>query len=180
MTQASREPRKIGYARVSTREQNLDLQLQALREAGCARIYADHGISGAKRHRLEFDRALKSLRAGDVLVVWKLDRMSRSLRDLVDIMELLRRKGAHFECITDRIDTTSAMGQFTFHIMAAMAELERSLISERTKAGLEAARRRGSRLGRPPSPRCSCSNLVWPRHTQSTRQRSAHSDRTVP
>ena len=149
MTKPARTPRKIGYARVSTPEQRLDLQLEALRQAGCDAIYADHGVSGAKRSRPEFDQAIAALGQGDTLVVWKLDRMSRSLRDLVDIMELLRTRGCHFECITDRIDTTSAMGQFTFHIMAAMAELERSLISERTKAGLAEARRRGQGLGRP-------------------------------
>ena len=142
-------PRRIGYARVSTEGQNLDLQLNALREARCDLIFADHGVSGVKTRRPEFDKAMAMLGAGDTLVVWKLDRMSRSLRHLVDIVEGLRLRGCQFECITDAIDTSSAMGQFTFHIMAAMAELERSLISERTLAGLAAARARGQRLGRP-------------------------------
>lgn len=147
--ECSRPPRRIGYARVSTEGQNLDLQLDALRKAGCDLVYADHGVSGMKASRPEFDKAMAALHAGDTLVVWKLDRMSRSLRHLVDIVEELRQRGCQFECITDAIDTSSAMGQFTFHIMAAMAQLERSLISERTLAGLDAARARGQRLGRP-------------------------------
>lgn len=142
-------PRRIGYARVSTEGQRLDLQVTALEQAGCDHIFADHGVTGARRNRPEFDKAMAMLAAGDTLVIWKLDRMSRSLRHLVDIVEELRLRGCHFECVTDAIDTSSAMGQFTFHIMAAMAELERSLISERTLAGLAAARARGQRLGRP-------------------------------
>ncbi|MCJ2187887.1 recombinase family protein [Novosphingobium beihaiensis] len=153
----------IGYARVSKIDQNLDLQLDALRAEGCEAIYADHGVSGAKRKRPEFDKALNALRAGDTLVVWKLDRMSRSLRDLLDIVEEIHGRDAHFKCITDQIDTTNPMGEFFFHILASLAHFERRLISERTKAGLEAARKRGVRLGRPPRDR-------WIRERRCNRQ----------
>ena len=168
MTNNTNAPRKIGYARVSKADQHLDLQIIALKDAGCDRIYADHGVSGTKRHRPEFDKALKALRPDDILVVWKLDRMSRSLRDLVDLMEELRTRQCHFECLSDKIDTTSAMGQFTFHIMAALAELERSLISERTKAGLEAARQRGVKLGRPQKSRFKARHLIAPHKHRAT------------
>jgi DNA invertase Pin-like site-specific DNA recombinase len=142
-------PRRIGYVRVSKEDQRLSLQLDALHAARCDVIYMDHGVSGMKARRPEFDKAIDGLRRGDTIVVWKLDRMGRSLRHLVDVMQLIEGRGAHFECITDAIDTSTAMGKFFFHVMAALAELERELISERTRAGLEAARARGKRLGRP-------------------------------
>ncbi len=151
MTTKTNAPRKIGYARVSTADQRLDLQLDALREAGCDPIFADEGLSGAKRNRLEFDRAIAALREHDTLVVWKIDRMSRSLRHLVDIMDELTKRGCHFESLTDKIDTSTPMGLFTYNLLGSIAQLERSLISERTKAGLSAARKRGVRLGRPPT-----------------------------
>lgn len=142
-------PRRIGYIRVSKDDQRLSLQLDAMRRARCDLIFPEHGVSGAKGKRPEFDKAMAALRPGDTLVVWKLDRMGRSLRHLVDVMQAIEARGAHFECITDAIDTSTAMGKFFFHVMAALAQLERELISERTRAGLEAARARGKRLGRP-------------------------------
>lgn len=144
-------PRKIGYARVSTADQNLDLQIDALRQAGCHKIFSDHGVSGGVRHRPELDRALGSLRAGDQLVVWKLDRLGRSLAHLIEILDALKSRGVHFESLTEKIDTTSIYGEFIFHLIAAMAQMERKIISERTRAGLEAARKRGAKLGRRPS-----------------------------
>lgn len=143
-------PRKIGYARVSTPDQCLDLQIDALRKAGCDTIFADHGVSGGTRHRPELDRALAMLRAGDQLVVWKLDRLGRSLAHLIEILDALKSGSVHFESLTEKIDTTSIYGEFIFHMIAAMAQMERKLISERTRAGLDAARKRGSKLGRKP------------------------------
>ncbi|MEH6717111.1 recombinase family protein [Parasphingorhabdus flavimaris] len=141
--------RKIGYARVSCAEQRLDLQLNALKKHGCDKVYADHGLSGARKKRPELDAALSALVEGDSLVVWKLDRISRSIRDLFTITDDLNNRGCSFESLTDNIDTSSAMGEFFFHVLAAISQLERGIISERTKAGLEAARQRGVRLGRP-------------------------------
>ncbi len=140
---------RIGYARVSTEEQNLDLQIDALRGAGCDSIFADQGISGAKINRPGLAEALHTLKAGDTLIVWKLDRLGRSLRDLISVMSDLDRSSIRFVSLTESIDTQTSTGRFTFHMIAALAEFERSLISERTRAGLESARRRGSRLGRP-------------------------------
>lgn len=141
-------PRKIGYARVSTAEQRLDLQLDALRAAGCDPIYADHGISSIRR-RPELEKALAALCPGDMLVVWQLDRLGRSMHDLLAKVSYIRERGCHITCTAEPIDTTSPMGECFFHISAAFAHLERRIISERTKAGLEAARARGQRLGRP-------------------------------
>ncbi|WP_081055196.1 recombinase family protein [Burkholderia vietnamiensis] len=140
---------RIGYARVSTEEQNLDLQIDALRGAGCGSIFADQGISGAKFNRPGLAEALHVLKAGDTLIVWKLDRLGRSLRDLISVMSDLDRSSIRFMSLTESIDTETPTGRFTFHMIAALAEFERSLISERTRAGLKAARQRGSRLGRP-------------------------------
>ena len=139
----------IGYARVSTEEQNLDLQQDALKKAGCAVIYEDHGISGADRTRPGLAKALSAARAGDVLVVWKLDRLGRSLPHLVETVNGLRDIGVGFRSLQEQIDTTSAGGRFYLHILAALAEFERELISERTKAGMAAAKRRGQHVGRP-------------------------------
>ncbi len=141
---------KIGYARVSTDEQNLGLQLDALAAAGCERIFKDEGLSGANGNRPGLASALRAIRPGDVLVVWKLDRLARSLPYLIEVLEDLGRRGVEFESVTERIDTTSPYGEFVFHLIGAVAQLERSLISERTRAGLMAARKRGQRLGRPP------------------------------
>jgi DNA invertase Pin-like site-specific DNA recombinase len=141
----------IGYARVSTEEQNLDLQIQALERAGCERIFSDHGISGAVQSRHGLDGALATLKAGDKLVVWRLDRLGRSLSHLVQLMEKLGRRKVRFHSVSESIDTTSSGGRLVFHMMAALAEFERSLISERTRAGMAAAKARGRRMGRAPA-----------------------------
>ncbi len=138
---------KIGYARVSTRDQNLDLQTAALRAAGCAKIYEDT-ISGAKRERPGLDRALEHLRAGDTLVVWKLDRLGRSVKDLVEMVGELEKRGVHFQSVTDSIETATPAGRFFFHVMASLAQMERELLVERTRAGLDAARAQGRVGGR--------------------------------
>jgi DNA invertase Pin-like site-specific DNA recombinase len=140
----------LGYARVSTDEQKLDLQLHALREAGCNRLFVDKGISGGESDRPGLTKALTSLRPGDTLVVWRLDRLGRSLINLIQLIETLGRHGINFRSLNENIDATSSGGRLIFHMMAALCEFERTLISERTKAGMDAARRRGRRLGRPP------------------------------
>ncbi|MFT4012765.1 MAG: recombinase family protein [Paracoccus sp. (in: a-proteobacteria)] len=140
---------KVGYARVSTEEQNLDLQRAALRLAGCRMVFEDHAVSGATHERPGLAQAMDVLGPGDVLVVWKLDRLSRSLAHLVKIIDELGRCGIGFASLTESIDTTSPGGRFLFHIMAALAEFERALIAERTRAGMVAARERGKTLGRP-------------------------------
>jgi DNA invertase Pin-like site-specific DNA recombinase len=137
----------IGYARVSTVDQSVDLQLDALKEEGCQTVYQEKESS--KRDRPELAAAMKSLRIGDVLVVWKLDRLARSLKELIDLVNQVNAKGAHFRCLTQEIDTTTAAGKLTFALFAAIAEFERDLIAERTKAGLAAARARGNNGGRP-------------------------------
>lgn len=139
---------RIDYARVSTTDQNLDLQLDALRQAGCGQLYTDQ-ISGAKAERPGLARALSHLRVGDTLVVWRLDRLGRSLRDLVEQVEQLRQRDVGFRSLHEAIDTTTPSGKLTFHLFAALAELERELIRERTRAGLVAARARGRVGGRP-------------------------------
>ncbi|WP_262966891.1 recombinase family protein [Methylobacter psychrophilus] len=141
---------KIGYARVSTDDQNLDLQQDALKKAGCAVIYKEK-VSGKNTERLELEQCRKALRAGDTLMVWRLDRLGRSLPDLVRIVTELERDGIGFESLTEKIETTNANGKLTFHIFAALAEFERNLIRERTHAGLTAARARGRKGGRKPA-----------------------------
>lgn len=138
----------IGYARVSTTEQNLDLQTDALRTAGCERLFTDT-VSGATVDRPGLDAALTECRAGDTLVVWKLDRLGRSLPHLVDIVRDLGVRGVGFKSVQENIDTTTAGGKLIFHIFASLAEFERDLIRERTNAGLAAARARGRTGGRP-------------------------------
>ena len=140
----------IGYARVSTIEQNLDLQLDALKNIGCKKLYEDK-ISSSQLNRPGLNDALADLRAGDTLVVWKLDRLGRSLRNLIELINDLQEKEIMFRSIQDGIDTSNSIGQFFFHITGAFAELERNLIKERTKAGLDAARARGRTGGRKPS-----------------------------
>lgn len=140
----------VGYARVSTDEQNLDLQNDALRNAGCGRICEDRGFSGAQRTRPGLDAALALLEPGDVLVVWRLDRLGRSLLDLVSLIDDLAARGIGVRSLTESFDAGSSGGRLIFHLMAALAEFERELIAERTRAGLAAARARGIRLGRPP------------------------------
>ncbi|MBN8995375.1 MAG: recombinase family protein [Rhizobiales bacterium] len=140
---------RIGYARVSTDEQNLRLQLDALRAAGCERIYRDDGISAVARDRPGLRRAIKRLKSGDVLVVWKLDRLGRSLAHLIEVITGLRDDGVGFHSLSEAIDTTTPGGRLIFHVMGALAEFERELIAERTRAGMSAAKRAGIRLGRP-------------------------------
>ena len=130
----------IGYARVSTHEQNLDLQRDALKQAGCAKLVEDTA-SGSKAQRSGLDRALELLRNGDTLVVWRLDRLGRTLKHLIELITELEGRGIGFRSITEAIDTTSPGGTLVFHIFGALAEFERNLIRECTKAGLEAARR---------------------------------------
>ncbi|CAN0642342.1 MULTISPECIES: recombinase family protein [Burkholderia] len=142
---------KIGYARVSTDEQNLDLQKDALRRAGCEVIFADQGISGATFQRPGLERALHRLKNGGVLVVWRLDRLGRSLGKLVDLVSYLEQQDVKFESLSENISTDSSGGVLLFHMMAAMAQFERTLISERTKAGIQAAKARGKRHGRKPA-----------------------------
>jgi DNA invertase Pin-like site-specific DNA recombinase len=137
----------IGYARVSTQEQRLDLQREALKKAGCDKIY-DDVTSGSRDERHGLTLALEVLRSGDALVVWKLDRLGRSVKQLVNLVAELEEKGIHFKSLTDSIDTSSPVGKFFFHIMASLAEMERELIIERTRAGLAAARQNGRRSGR--------------------------------
>ena len=138
-----------GYARVSTEEQNLDLQRQALEAAGCKKIHEAHGVSGAARERPGLTRALAGAEPGDVLVVWKLDGLGRSLPHLVEVINGLRDAGVGFRSLQEQIDTTSAGGRFYLHILAALAEFEREMISERTWAGMASAWRRGKHIGRP-------------------------------
>ena len=126
---------KIGYARVSTQDQSLALQKDALRQAGCEQIYEEH-VSGKSADRPELAQALKALRKGDTLVVWRLDRLGRSLAHLVETVNAIETWGAAFESLTERIDTGSATGRLVFHLFAALAEFERNLISERTREGL--------------------------------------------
>jgi DNA invertase Pin-like site-specific DNA recombinase len=140
----------IGYARVSTGDQNLDLQLDALATAGCEKVFSDKA-SGAKIDRPELLKAIELCKSGDTLVVWKLDRLGRSLQHLIATIGALGDRGVGFRTCCDGIDTTTPSGKLVFHIFAALAEFERSLIRERTVAGLRAARDRGRKGGRPPS-----------------------------
>ena len=140
---------KIGYARVSTDDQNPDLQLTALKRAGCRKIFTDTG-TGANVNRRELAKCLKALKAGDVLTVWKLDRLGRSLRDLIALLDDLKAKGAAFRSLTEAIDTETPTGRAMWQMVGILAELERSLIQERTKAGRAAAVARGVKMGRKP------------------------------
>jgi len=140
----------IGYARVSTDDQNLDLQSDALTQAGCDRILEDR-ISGSKSERPGLKEVLNYARTGDTIVVWRLDRLSRSLKDLIEMVTLLESKGIGLKSLQEAIDTSSSSGKLIFHIFGALAEFERNLIRERTHAGLQAARARGRKGGRPKS-----------------------------
>ena len=137
----------IGYARVSTGDQNLTLQVNALEKAGCTKICEDE-ISGSKDNRPGLSKAIEILREGDTLVVWKLDRLGRSVKSLITLISSLEAKGINFKSITDSIDTSTPAGRFFFHVMASLAQMERELIVERTRAGLEAARLQGRVGGR--------------------------------
>jgi DNA invertase Pin-like site-specific DNA recombinase len=138
----------IGYARVSTDDQNLHLQQDALVKAGCDHIFEDR-LSGVKVEREGLQKSLNYARAGDILVVWRLDRLSRSLKELIDMVTLLEGKSIGLRSLQETIDTSSTSGKLVFHIFAALAEFERNLIRERTRSGLEAARARGRKGGRP-------------------------------
>ncbi len=159
----------IGYIRVSTIDQNNDLQRNALISASCDRIFEDR-MSGKVANRPGLKRALKCINSGDTLVVWKLDRLGRSVKNLITLISELHERGAHFRSLTDSIDTSSAMGRFFFHVMSALAEMERELIVERTMAGLAAARAQGRIGGRPrvlqPHERDQIQRLLAKGHTR--------------
>jgi DNA invertase Pin-like site-specific DNA recombinase len=138
----------LGYARVSTQDQKPELQLDALRLAGCEKLFTEKA-SGAQRERPQLQAALDYMRQGDALVVWKLDRLARSLKQLIETVEELEQRGIGFRSLTESIDTTTSGGRLVFHIFAALAEFERSIIRDRTRAGLDAARARGRVGGRP-------------------------------
>jgi len=140
----------IGYARVSTDDQSLDSQTDALSIAGAVKVFADK-ISGSKRVRPELDKMLEQLRDGDVVIVTKYDRLARSLKDLLEIVEAIRERGAGFRSLAEDIDTTTPAGRLVFHVFASIAQFERERISERTREGLESARKRGRIGGRPPA-----------------------------
>jgi len=139
---------KIGYARVSTKDQDLSLQIDALENVGCTRIYQEQ-ITGSTKERPELQKMLEQLRDRDVIVIWKLDRLARSLKDLVSLVNEIQENGAGLHSLNDHIDTTTPNGKLTFHLFAALAEFERDIIRERTIAGLAAARARGRKGGRP-------------------------------
>lgn len=138
----------IGYARVSTCDQNPALQIEALTMAGCERLFTERA-SGAQRDRPELNALLALIQPGDTLIIWKLDRLARSIGHLIEIIRLLDQRQAGFRCLTSAINTSTAEGRLFFHMTAAFAEFERDIIRERTRAGIEAARRRGQQLGRP-------------------------------
>ncbi|MEW9891467.1 MAG: recombinase family protein [Candidatus Symbiodolus clandestinus] len=139
----------IGYARVSTQDQNLELQLASLVNAGCQKFFEDK-VSGTQAGRPGLTKALEQLREGDTLVVWKLDRLGRSVKQLVDFVSKLEKENVQFKSLTDSIDTSTPSGRFFFHVMASLAQMERELIVERTRAGLEVARQLGRKGGRKP------------------------------
>lgn len=140
----------IGYARVSTGEQSIDLQIDALQRAGCELIFEDDGVSATQRDRPNFTATMRALKSGDTLVIWKMDRAFRSVLHAASTLEEFALHGIALHCLTEHIDTSTAMGRCMYHVRNAFSEWERDLISERTVAGMEAARRRGVRIGRPP------------------------------
>ena len=139
---------KIGYARVSTKDQNLDLQIEALQKAGCEKIFEEK-ISGSTKNRPELDKMIEQFRPGDELYVWRLDRLGRSLKHIIDLVLSLSEKGIIIKGLTDGVDTSTINGKLFLNLMASLAEYERELIRERTKAGLQSARARGRLGGRP-------------------------------
>src|SRR5499427_7591655 len=156
---------KYGYARVSTEEQNTSLKLAALKKAGCKTIFKDEGISGATTKRPSLTRCLKKLRDGDTLIVWKLDRLGRSLRDLITMLDELRAQGIKFQSLTEHIDTETAAGRAMWQMIGVLAELERSLIAERTRAGVQAAKQRGVHFG--PKPKLTPQQITHARHLRA-------------
>lgn len=141
---------KIGYARTSTDDQTTALQLAALKKAGCTKIFEDKGISGTIKKRPALTRCLAALQSGDTLTVWKLDRLGRSLRDLIDHLNELRGRGVRLQSITEAIDTETPTGRAMWQLVGVLAELERSMITERTRAGVKEAQRQGVKFGRKP------------------------------
>jgi DNA invertase Pin-like site-specific DNA recombinase len=139
-----------GYARVSTEEQNLDLQLEALEQKKCGKVFTDK-VSGASTERTGFQKLTKAIKAGDTLVVWRLDRLSRSLSSIITLLDDYQTAGIHFVSVMEAINTNTPSGTLQFHIIAALAQYERAMISERTKAGMAAAKRKGVHIGRKPS-----------------------------
>lgn len=138
---------RIGYARVSTKDQNLELQIDELKKAGCSKIFSDKK-PGINKKRPGLDDAISHLRKNDTFIIWKLDRLGRNLKGLIEFVGKLEKDGIHFHSLTDGIDTATAAGRFFFHVMASLAQMERELLIERTKAGLDAARKRGRIGGR--------------------------------
>jgi DNA invertase Pin-like site-specific DNA recombinase len=161
---------KIGYARTSTLDQNLDLQLDALKNCGCEKIYQEQ-ISSVKDHRPQLENCLQALRAGDTLYIWRLDRLGRSLKDLINIVTQLQEIDCELVSIKESIDTSTTSGKLTFHLFASLAEFERELIRERTQAGLLSARARGRMGGRPEKLKESEKQMI--RQLMSDRQNSA-------
>jgi len=156
-------PNLVGYARVSTNDQNLDLQLDALKRAGVARIWQDQGVSGTRVSRPELDKMLEfGLNGGDTLVVWKLDRLGRNTVNVVKLVEDLAARGIGFKSITEGLDSTGPAGKMMLTVMAAFAQLERDQIVERTKAGLQAAKAQGRTGGRPKS--LDADKIAWAQH----------------
>lgn len=147
---------KVGYARVSTEEQSEDPQLDALRDAGCERIFCEK-MSGQTKQRPELERLMDTLRSGDIVVVQRLDRLGRSLKDLIELLDNFKSQQVQFISLNESIDTTTAVGELAFHMIGSIAQFERRLISERTKAGLDAARARGRKGGR--KPKLNSSNI---------------------
>lgn len=160
--------RKIGYVRVSDADQTENLQIDALKQAGCDLIYGDHGVSGKIRHRKGLSDLLADLKQGDTLIVWKLDRLGRSTLHLLQLLDDLRQRGVDFHIITQGIDTRTAVGRMIFGQLAVFAEYERNLISERTKAGMKAAKARGKHIGRPR--KLSSDQVIRARHRIATCQ----------
>ena len=140
---------KIGYARVSTQDQKLDLQMDALNRAGCERIFSDHGISGTFAKRPELDKALRTIGSGDEFIVWKLDRLGRSVSNLSALLDEFQTRDIQFRSLSEGIDTTTMSGKLVYHIFSAIGEFERDLIIERTTTGMQAAKARGIHVGRP-------------------------------
>ncbi len=142
--------RHIGYARVSTKDQKLRMQLDGLKAVGCHHIFKDHGVSGTKASRAGLDAMLAELKSGDTVVVFKLDRLGRSVLHLADLLVRFQHEGIHFCSLSEGVNTTTPGGKLVYHLFSAFAEFQRDIIAENTSLGLEAARKRGSKLGRPP------------------------------